>query len=63
MTIKENELPETIFALEQYIRYAEKSIVEAKSLTRKMTSRIKIAEEKIKGLTEKQNVGEINGKM
>ena len=58
MTIKETELPETIFALQQYIRYAEKSIDQAHSLMRKMNSRIKVANDKIGELTDKQDVTE-----
>ena len=59
MTIKETELPETIFALEQYIRYADNAIINAKSLIRKMSNRIRISEEKIDELKNKQEVTEI----
>ena len=59
MTIKEDELPKTIFALQQYIRYADNAIINAKSLIRKMSNRIRISEEKIDERKNKQEVTEI----
>lgn len=52
MTIKSDEVPETTFAIRQYIDYCVGQIEASRSLIRKMKRRIKIGEEKLKERSE-----------
>ena len=48
MTIVKDEIPETSFAIKQYLDYCDKQIKASQSLIRKMKRRIKIGEEKLR---------------
>ena len=47
MSIKTDEVPETAFAIKQYMDYCEAQIARSKSMIRKMKGRIKLANEKL----------------